>query len=646
MESLAFCSSNSLPKNRTIFVKGENCTLTDEAGKCFRDFTAGTLNLALGHRDPQIKIAVQQQLEKVWFIPSQLQHQSYSDMCDLILSQAPPGICAVSARQCNGSDCVESATKMALLHTRRTKILCLPHAFHGSTLGTMSLYSAYRHNHRIKFLPDVEFSDKPTISSLLQLVQRYPGAAAVVLDPTGVSNGVFTPSLIKEDIHRIRKFCTENGITLIFDEVQSFGFMGESLFASTVLDVVPDIICISKALGNGFPISATLCRDIYRDLLNKNEASNTHGGQPLTCSAAVQSIKTMLSLKEQIAKNLAGLESLVQKLSLQFPYLDFEQAGFMVGISRKDGVFDLPWAVRVYKISLNNFLFIRHTYRSILVKAPIITPFEVLEESFLKLAQAFETCEKELAIQSQLHTDLVNSNRALTSITKIKKGPPAFNHLGYMSALLAHISPTLSARTVDVIEEVQICKKLIRYSIPVVEMWHIDHKVEYFYQSGISMDVFINDHCSSDPGLVNGLVLKHQLYVEMAHDAGSSLPDRWPGNAIVNNRSIKLINFDTTYSDSTNSTSTLFAFEEVFSAFQCVSCVTGNPALQQDLADRLCYGIIQRQGQLAITVWENMIEAYNCPNKLTLPESLSHSDILKGIGALNKGFKNANNFCN
>ena len=637
MEPSTYCATNTLPSNRNIFVKAEKCTLTDEAGKSYLDFTAATLNMALGHSNLQIKNAVQQQMEEVWFIPTHFQHQSYFDLCNLLVSQAPPGICAVNARQSNGTDCVESAIKMALLYTRRSKILCLSTGFHGSSLATMSLYSPYRYNSYMKFLPDVEYSDEPTISSLLKLVQRCPKAATVILDPAGVSNGTFNPSLIKEDIHRIRKFCTENGIVLIFDEVQSFGFMGESLFASTVLDVVPDIICISKALGNGFPIAATLCKEEYRDLLHRNDANFTHGGQPLTCAAAVQSIKTTLSLKEQIAKNLAGLESLVKKYSQQLTYLDFTQAGFMVGISRKDRVYDIPWSLRVYKLALENFVFIRHTDGSILIKASTIIPFEELEEAFSKLAQIFETCERELANPSQLYTDLLNCNPTL--LTRIKKEPPVSAYLESMSTLLALISPTLFVQKNNTLEQVQFCKKLIDYSIPVVEIACVDGSLEYTYQSGVSMDVFINDHCSSDPGLVNGLVLKHQLYVEMAHDAGSSLPDRWPGNAIVNNRSIKLINFDTTYSDSTNSTSTLFAFEEVFSAFQCVSCVTGNPALQQDLADRLCYGIIQRQGQLAITVWENMIKAYNCPNKLTLPESLSHSEILKGIGALNKGFK-------
>lgn len=640
MEPYSFFTSNTLPGHQYRIVNGEKWTLTDEAGNKYLDLSSSTLNLSLGHQNRYVKDAVQRQMEEVWFVPTYFQHQAYFQLSELLVSQAPPGICVVNARQCNGSDCVDTAVKMALLHTRRSKILCLRGGWHGSSLGTLPLSSMHRY-HRINFLPDVEYSDKPTISSLLKLIQLHPRAAAVLFDPVGVSNGVFTPSYIKEDVHRIRKLCTENGITLIFDEIQSFGYMGESLYASTLLDVVPDIICISKALGAGLPLSATLCKDQYRAVIPRKEAEYTHGGQPLPCVAAIQSIKTTLHLKEQIAKNLAGLERLVEKLSLQFTYLTFHQAGFIVGISRRDGVYVKPWVLRVYTLALENALLIRNNYRNILIKPPIITTPEVLEEAFVKLAQVFETCERELDVPSQLYADLVKTNPNPPLLTWIKKRPPVSDQWEYVGALLAHISPNLSVRKINATEQVQLCKKLIDSNIPAAEMRDIDGSPEYTYQPGVSMDFFMNDHCSSDPGLINGLVLEHQRYVEMSHDAGISIPDRWPGNAIVYGQSLCLIDFDLTYSDSTNSTVTLFAFEEVFSTFQCVSWVRGNPTLKQDLADRLCYAVIQRHSQLALTVWEDMIKFYSNPDKLALPESLSHTDYMNGIDALNKGFKKA-----
>ena len=638
---MEYFTVNTLPKQQYRIVKGEKWTLTDESGNQYLDLCSTSANMVLGHTNHEMNEALKKQVEELWFVPSLFQHQAYFDLCELLVKQTPPGISAVNARQCNGTDCVDTAIKMALLHTRRKKILCLTGAYHGASLSTMPLCWVHRYNRRINHILDIEYSERPTISSLLQLVQQHPDAAAVVFDPAGVKQGVFTPSLIKDDVHRIRKFCTENGITLIMDEVQTFGFMGESLFASTVLDVVPDIICLGKALGCGVPIAATLCKDEYRAVIPKNEAEYTCGGQPLTCVAAVQSIKIMLSLKEETTKNLAGLTSLVNKLAQQFPHLTFTQSGFMVGIGRKDGMYVKPWASWVCKLALDDRIIIRMYYFTLLLKPPIITPFDVLEGVFTKLAQILETCERELAVPSQHYTDLTMSKCNLTPLTRIKKEPPLPGHLESMSAVLAHISPNLSARKSDATEQVQLSRKLFTINIPSLEIQNIGGCLEHTYQSGIAMDAYITDHSSSDPALVNGLVLKHQLYVEMAHDAGISLPNRQPGNALVNGYSLTLVNFDMTYCDSTNSTSTLFAFEEVFSSFQCVSCVKVNPTLQQDLADRLCYGIVQRQGQLAITVWESMIEAYKCPNDITLPESLSHSDYLKGIGALNKGFKNA-----
>ena len=633
-----YFTSNTVPIHSIRIEKGEKWTLIDETGNTYVDLSTSTLNLALGHREPHIQEAVQQQMDKVWFVPTYFQNQAYLELCKLLVSQAPPGICVVNARQCNGADCVDTAIKMALLHTRRSKILCLRGGWHGASLGTLPLASMYNY-HRISFLPDVEYSEKPTVSSLLQLVKLSPRAAAVVLDPIGVSNGVFAPSLVKEDMQTLRKLCSENGITLIFDEVQSFGYMGEFLFASAMLDVVPDIICISKALGAGLPLSATLCKDEYRAVLVKKEAEYTCGGQPLPCVAAVQFIKTALSLKDQITKNLASLESLVKTLSLQCSYLTFQQAGFVVGITRRDGMYVKPWILRVYRLALEKGLIIRNNYCNLLIKAPVITPPEVLEEAFTKLYQIFEVCEKELATPSQLYADLIKNGGELTTLTRVKKRPPVSDQWEYVGALLAQISTTLSVKKIDADEQVQLCRRLISHNIPAAEMRDVDGCPEYTYQPGTSMDFFMNDHCNSDPGLINGLVLEHQRYVEMAHDAGISIPDRWPGNAIVSHHSLTLIDFDLTYSDSTESTLTLFAFEEVFSTFQCVSWVRGNSALQQDLADRLCYAVFQRQGQLALTLWEKMIKFYSNPDKLFLPESLSHVDYMSGIDALNKGFK-------
>ena len=640
MDPYPFFTYNVIPGHPNRLDKASGWVVTDKANNSYVDLSSTTLNLALGHRHDSVKEAVKEQLEKIWFGPSYFQHEAFFELSELLVSQAPKGICSVNLRSCNGTDAVDTALKMALLHTRRSKILCLRNSWHGTSLSTLPLSSGHSY-HRVNFVPDLEYTDKPTVASLVQLIQRFPKAAAVIFDPVGVSAGVFVLDDIKEDIRRVRELCNKHKIALIFDEIQTFGFMGESMFVSNILEVTPDIICIGKAFGAGLPLSAVLCKEEYRAAVQKNEGEYTHGGQPLTCVAALQSLKTHLSLRGQVLENLAELERLVTKLSLQLPYLTFSRSGFIVGITRKDGAFLKPWVSRAYKLGIEKSIIIRNNFaRNIVVKAPIITTPDILEDAFKKLAEVFEECERELLAPSSFYEDLAKSNSNPTLLTRIKKVPPTLDQLDYWSALASYVSSDFSVRMADAKEQEKLCKMLIDLNIPAEELRVCNGGLEHTYKTGVPMDLFLREHASTDPGLVNGLVLEHQRYVETAHDAGISIPNRWPMNALVSSRSLTLMGLDFAYSDASNKMAALFAFEEVFSTFHCVSGICGNLALQQDLAERLCYSLHQRHGHLALALFKELVKFYGSPNKgLTIPEeSLSIKDYRNGIEAMKKGF--------
>ena len=636
-----FLTTNTLPRAKHPIVLGKGVTVTDENGKKYIDLSSSTLNMAFGHCHPDIMQAVDKQLNKVWFVATYFQNPAFFELGELLVKHAPAGITAVNMRQCDGADTVETACKMALLHTRRKKLLCIRAAWHGETLGTLPLSSLHAY-HRINLQAEIYYSDESTLASLAKLIEVNPDAAAVLLDPIGVSNGVFPPENLHANLQRIRTLCSNNGILLIFDEVQTFGgYMGDSLYAASHFGITPDIICIGKALGCGLPIGATLCRDELRAVVSKKEGEFTYGGQPLACTAAIQGIKSFLSITAEVSTNLATLEEAVKKLQVKFPMLSFRQIGFFVGITRKDAKYQLGWVARVYELSLEAGLLVRNNLgSSILLKPPIVMEPHIIQESLESFAGVLSAADRELEAPAQLYADLIKANAKLTSLTRIKKRPPVRSQWEYVGALLSHIGPTLSVIKIDAEKQAVISKNLRRIGVPAVNVFpSADGTPEYAYQPGISMDFFMNDNNFSDPAMVNGLVLEHQRYVEMAHDAGLSIPDRWPGNAIVTGTSLGLIDFDLTYSDSTGSTTLLFTFEEVFSTFQCVAWVK-NPTLQQDLANRLCLAIIQRRGPLAQTVWGNMIKFYSNPSKLYLPESLSHVDYMKGIEAITEGFAN------
>ena len=636
-----FLTTNTLPHAKHALILGKGVIVTDEGGKKYIDLCSSTLNMALGHRHADVMQAVNEQLNKVWFVPTYFQNPAFFELGELLVKYAPDEITAVNMRLCDGADAVETACKMALLHTRRKKLLCIQTAWHGETLGTLPLSSLHAY-HRINLQAEIHYSDEPTLASVADLIEANPDAAAVLLDPVGVSNGVFSPKNLHTNLQHIRSLCSKFGILLIFDEVQTFGgYMGDTLFASTHFGVTPDVICIGKALGSGLPLGATLCRDELRAVISKREGEFTFGGQPLACTAAIQGIKSFLSMTNQVSKNLAALEEAVIKVIDKFSMLCFRQVGFFVAITRKDEKYQLGWVARVYELSLEAGLLVWNNHgSSILLKPPIVIEPKIIWESLEKFACVLSAAESDLEAPPQLYTDLIKANAKLTTLTRIKKKPPVHSQWEYVGALLSHIGPTLSVRKVDAEEQALISKRLRRFGVPAVNIFtSAEGYPEYTYQPGVSMDFFMHDYSCTDPGMVNGLVLEHQRYVEMAHDAGLSIPDRWPGNAIVTGTSLSLIDFDLTYSDSTGSTTLLFTFEEVFSTFQCVAWVK-NPTLQQDLANRLCLAVVQRQGPLAQTVWGNMSTFYSNPSKPYLPESLSHIDYMKAIETITKGFHN------
>ena len=631
-------TTNTLPGAAKPIIHADGVILTDESGKSYLDLSATTLNMSLGHGFPGVVQATKQQMDKVWFIPTYFQNPAYFELCNLLVKNAPEGLSVINMRQCNGADAVETACKMALLHTRRNTLLSVRNGWHGGSLGTLPLSSRHAY-HRISFLPSVHYSEKPNLESLIKLIEDHPSAAAVIVDPVGVSNGVFKPDSIQVNLKRIRQLCTQYKIMLIFDEVQTFGFMGENLFAATRFQVTPDIICIGKALGCGLPLSATICRDELRAVIMKKEGEYTYGGQPLACISAIQAIKAYKSLNDEIFCALACFKGAIDKLKGKFPMLSFHQIGFIAGVTRTSQVFMRGWVSRVYELSLEQGLLVRSNLcRSVLIKLPVVIKPHIIQNALEKFEKVLTVCEIELEVPSQLYLDAIKTGAKLTTLSRIKKKQPVPDQWLYVGALLALISPALSVEKIEANEQKLLCQQLENAGIPVAEIITNSGQPEYLYLPGVSMDFYMNDHCESDPGMVNGLILEHQRYVETAHDVGISIPDRWPGNAIVTGSSLVLIDFDLVYRDSSGTTTTLFAFEEVFSTFQCVSWVRGNAKLRQDIADRLCYAVLQRQGPLALSIWEKMIIFYSNPTKPFLPESLGHEDYMKGIEALNEGF--------
>jgi LysW-gamma-L-lysine/LysW-L-ornithine aminotransferase len=274
------------PKRGITIVRGDGCRLWDNNGNEYLDCGANYGVCNLGHCNPNVVEAVREQAGQLMYIPGVFS----SDVREQLMKR----LCEVSGLGrvflCNsGTESVEAAIKFARASTGRTGIVAAMRGFHGRTMGALSL--THRKKYREPFaplVPGVVHIPYNNIDRMREVVND--SVAAVVIEAVQGEGGVRVPS--DDYLQNLRKLCDDNGVLLILDEVQTGMCRTGEFFAYQHSGILPDIVCVSKSLGNGFPIGATICGDkINVGLLSHG---STFGGNPLACSAALATINYML----------------------------------------------------------------------------------------------------------------------------------------------------------------------------------------------------------------------------------------------------------------------------------------------------------------------------------------------------------------
>jgi len=320
-------------------VKGEGCYLWDADGKKYLDFLAGVAVNNLGHCHPKVTAALAKQAAELihcsnyYHIPQQI------ELAELLCSHS----FANKAFFCNsGAEANEAAIKLARRYSRekygpdRYEIITALASFHGRTMATVSatgqekvqkffdpLLHGFRH---------VPFNDAAALKAAVS-----PMTCAVMLEPIQGEGGVVVPD--PEYLREVRQICDENGLILIFDEVQvGMGRTGK-LFAHEHFGVTPDIMTLAKALAGGAPIGTMLATDELAAAFVPGTHGSTFGGNPLVTAAGVATVRAILedgilNHCEEIGEYLTGeLEALMHK----FPQViaEVRGIGLMIGVELK-----------------------------------------------------------------------------------------------------------------------------------------------------------------------------------------------------------------------------------------------------------------------------------------------------------------------
>lgn len=339
-------------KNPPQLVRGEMQYLYDQEGNKYTDFFAGVSVVNCGHCNPIILEATIQQLKQLQHTTTIYLSQPMVELAER-LATILPGDLQHSFFCCSGSEANEGALLLARLYTGRKEFIALEGSLHGRTHLTMSgtgidmwRTDPYMDD-SFNFIPNIgafdespEKAAKHSLKALKKLLkEKGKDIAAMIVEPIQGNGGMITPPIgYFEDV---KKLLGKYDILLIADEVQTGFARTGKMFAMEHYHVVPDIITMAKALGNGIPISAFSTNSKIAAAFDKPSAS-TLGGNQVACETALAVLdyieKNRLCLRvEELSKTL--IEDL-QRLKDKHPIIeDVRGIGLMLGVElkRRDG---------------------------------------------------------------------------------------------------------------------------------------------------------------------------------------------------------------------------------------------------------------------------------------------------------------------
>ncbi len=336
------------------WARGEGHRLYDTDGKAYLDFANGIAVSVLGHAHPAVVDAVRRQAETLMAPTAAMGYaEPVVRLAQELARELPDPIDSVFFMN-SGSEAIEAALKLARRVTGRPGIIAFRGAFHGRTLGATSVTSSnvnYRAGYE-PLLPGVYLTVFPSVyreykgdedhavrsalghlRSLLRTTIPGSSVAAILIEPVQGEGGYIpAPAAF---LRGLRSICDEHGILLILDEVQSgYGRTGR-MWGFQHAGIVPDVVCMAKAMANGLPLSAIASSRALQERWGKSAHGTTFGGNPVCCAAGLAVLETIRSqgLVENAAVRGAELTAGLRRIAADDPRIgDVRGPGLMIGV--------------------------------------------------------------------------------------------------------------------------------------------------------------------------------------------------------------------------------------------------------------------------------------------------------------------------
>ena len=284
----------------------------DVNNKKYLDFVAGVSACTLGHQHPRVNNAIKNQLDKYSHV---MVYGEYSQSpavayCKLLATHLPYPLEKTYLIN-SGTEATEGALKLARRITGRSQLISCHNAYHGNTMGSMSVMG-FEERKRIfrPLVPDVDFITFNNEDDLQKITTKTAG---IILETIQGGAGFIQPQ--NDFLKKVRARCTEVGAIMILDEIQpGFGRTGK-LFGFQNYDVVPDIVIMGKGMGGGMPVGAFTASAAHMDLLSDNPKLGhitTFGGHPVIAAACLATLQELT--ETNLLSAISEKENLFRKL--------------------------------------------------------------------------------------------------------------------------------------------------------------------------------------------------------------------------------------------------------------------------------------------------------------------------------------------
>jgi 4-aminobutyrate aminotransferase len=336
------------------WARGEGHYLFDTDGRAYLDFANGIAVSVLGHAHPAVTAAIHAQVDRLMAPCAAMGYAETTVRHARLLAEFLPAPLDTLFFLNSGSEAIEAALKLARRVTGRPGIIAFRGGFHGRTFGAASVTTSninYRQGYE-PLLPAVYLSPFPSVyrdfagdeeraveesldrlRDLLETTIAPSTVAAMILEPVQGEGGYIPapPAFLRA----LRAICDEQGILLIADEVQAgFGRTGK-MWSFEHAGIVPDVVCMAKAIANGLPLSAIASSRALQERWGKSAHGTTYGGNPVCCAAGIAVLETIRAerLVENSAARGAELIAGLRSIALDDPRIgDVRGLGLMIGV--------------------------------------------------------------------------------------------------------------------------------------------------------------------------------------------------------------------------------------------------------------------------------------------------------------------------